>query len=304
MTTLRRHRRPVVALALARIPLVFAGDLLARPLLNAPGMATTNLWGLLCVVSVTACGGAGISSSPDPLESTLSSAQWACIGEATNDSAMSTVQEQGAPPVAFDVSLVEATTHAPVGGLDLTLCLRSDEDCTVPLSQATADAMGVATLQAPGPPSTLDGFVRVSGPGLATHYVFLPHRVPAYGSTMLVFELYTPAALQTVLGGAPAIDALHALVRVDTHDCADASAAGVVVSVGGSGLQDALIAYPAGDSRVVSPRLAQTDGTGAALGLGVRDGLVGVADVVDGQLAGGAVAFARAGAVSSLVVRP
>jgi hypothetical protein len=152
----------------------------------------------------------------------------------------------------------------------------------------------------PGDASSFDGFVRVSGTGLATHYVFLLHRTGARP-----VELYTPAALATAARtSALTLDPRKAVVRVDARDCADAAAAGVAVSVGGFAPGEPVTAYAIDGGAGLTRKSLATDASGIAVAFAVPDGDVGIAEVLAGKTAGGAIAFARAGAVSEVVARP
>jgi hypothetical protein len=256
-------------------------------------------------LSLVACTAPVGSSSTEAASASTLAAHWSCVGAPPATQPPTTVEQQGTPGTPFDVSLVEAFTHAPVGGLELAVCARSDADCGAPLSQGQADAMGLATLSAPGDPASFEGFVRVSGPDIATHYVFLPHRVPAWGTSALSVELYTPAALRTAARtSALSIDTQQAIVRVDAHDCADAPAAGVAVSIGAFAAGQPVTAYSVADGQSLSRRTTATDGSGIAVGFGLAEGDIGIADRLEGKLVGGAIAFTRAGAVSEIVVRP
>jgi len=268
-------------------------------------MNPVALLAVASALSLAACAAPADPASPAAAPASPAG-HWACLtapsstGEAIAQPASAAVGD-----VAFDVSLAEAFTHAPVGGLDLALCARNDALCAAPLSHAQADPLGVATLEAPGDPAAFDGFIRVSGPGLATHYVFLLHRVPAYGSTALAIELYTPAALATASATSGiAVDPGQAVVRVDAHDCADQAAAAVAVTVGATGEGEPAVAYLGDDGESLGRLGASTDGSGVAVGLDIPEGVIGAADRLDGQAAGGTLAFTVAGAVSEVVVRP
>jgi hypothetical protein len=256
------------------------------------------------LVVALALGGCGVPPVTSMAEPPVPPGQWSCLDVDGAASPPATLEAQ-LSAVPFDVALAEAFTHAPVGELDLEVCVRSDEACDEPLSRATADAEGLATLQAPGDASSFDGFVRVSGPDIATHYVFLPHRAATPGSGALPIVLYTPAALQAAARASGlSIDSQTAVVYVDARDCTGAPASGVTVSIGSFGRTTPIVAYAAGDGSSVSRKVGVTDPSGVAVGFDVPDGPIGVADLLGDRRAGGAIAFARAGAVSELVVRP
>jgi len=224
------------------------------------------------------------------------------------------------------VALQDAYTHAPVGDLLLAVCAMGDEDCATPASEAKADPTGNATLTVPVGRSSFDGFVRVSGAGIATHYVFLPEREAACPSCALDLPIYTPSALAatTQMTGLK-LDAKGGLVRVDLQDCAGAPAKDVTVSIGSFGCSESeamdgraktgllfpprgcrgpLFAYATGGHGSVTRAALATDATGVALGFGVPPGQLGIAQLLDGKTVAGAVGFARGGAVSEFVLRP
>lgn len=246
-----------------------------------------------------------VEPQPQPSGST-SAGHWGCLDAPPPAGSPSTpLSERPPADTPFDVSLVEAFTHAPIAGLGLVVCARTDADCAAPIWQAQADDQGVARLLSPGDPSAFDGFVRISGAGIATHYVFLSHRVAPNGASALPIEVYTPAALATgARASALALDPGKAVVRVDAHDCADAPAAGVAVSVGAFGQGEPAVAYVSGGSGELTRKATVTDASGIAVAFSVPESDVGVAELLGGRTAGGAIAFARAGAVSEIVVRP
>ena len=72
------------------------------------------------------------------------------------------------------------------------------------------------------------------------------------------------------------------------------------------GAQDdtAVTAYFTGAGTGLSRGASTTDPTGVAFAFGVPEGIVGVAARLDGTPVGGSIGLARAGAVTSVVVRP
>lgn len=255
--------------------------------------------GYVAVVALfaVACGGAESGTPPAP---STHPGDWTCLTRAAADAPLSAGQP---PPRRFVVSLQDAYTHASVAGVRISVCARKDEDCAAPASEVMADRAGEATLTAPGGPSSFDGFVRVSGPGIATHYVFLPGR--ACTGCALVLPLYTPSALEAtarMTGLKP--DASDAMVRADLEDCAGAPARGVSVSIGSFGRREPVVAYATGGHGGVTRAALTTDATGVALGLAVPPGPLGIAELLDGKTVAGAIGFTRGGAVSEFVVRP
>jgi hypothetical protein len=126
--------------------------------------------------------------------------------------------------------------------------------------------------------------------------------LPAPGYDLTV---YTQASLEMTahaLGGM-APDSQHGTVRVDAQDCAGYPAAGIALVVG-SEQPIAATRYFVGDGAALSASAEATDASGVALAFGVPAGPVGVAGRLVGQPVGGAMAYAHAGAVTSVVVRP
>lgn len=239
----------------------------------------------------------------------------------------SAVRAAAQAPQRFEVALQDASTLAPIGGAQLAVCTRTDEDCARPASRGVTDASGTAMLDAPGGPTTFDGFVRVSGADdIATHYAFLPNRVASCTACIVVLPLYTPSALRAMAQSTGLnLDEGGGLVRVDVEDCAGAPAEDVTVSIGSFGCSEAgppfepgrrgfpfgpqgcagpIVAYGAGGHGSISRTALSTDSTGVALGFGVPAGQLGIAGLRDGKTVAGALGFARAGAVSTFVVRP
>jgi hypothetical protein len=204
----------------------------------------------------------------------------------------------------MNVRVREAYSGVPVTDADITVCDGTDEDCAAPFAHARADASGNALLAYDGGPSLSGAFLRITGSEITMHYVFLAGRTPAAGSTSLDVDVYIPAALQAMaqLAGV-AWDPTSSLVRIDAQDCAGVAASGVTMSIGSFGATQPVVAYLDGGGRPTRLTFA-TDSSGIALGFGVAAGDVGVADLLDGQPVGGALGFARSGAVSMLVVRP
>lgn len=275
----------------------------------------------LLAAAAAACSGSSPSWSPPQPEAPPG--DWSCLNPLALASPLTAVQ----PPRGFAVSLEDAATHAPVGDLRLAVCARNDQDCASPISRATADGSGHATLSAPEGPSTYDGFVRVSGPGVATHHFFLPGRVAACDSCALALPLYTPSALEAIAGTTKlSLDARGGMVRTDLEDCAGTAAPGVSVSIGSFGCSELgattkgaarsgfvtpeecaapAVAYATGGYGNGFTRAAlATDATGVALGFGVPPGQLGIAEVLDGKTVAGALGFTRGGAVSEFVLRP
>ncbi|HTQ44684.1 MAG TPA: hypothetical protein VMI75_18110 [Polyangiaceae bacterium] len=276
--------------------------------------------GHVAIVGLFAAACSGVAN-PGPPEPPAHPGDWTCVGKGTT-ARLEPVQPRG----RFAVALQDASTHAPVGDLLLAVCALEDEDCATPASQEKADHTGSATLTVPVGRSPFDGFVRVSGASIATHYVFLPEREAACPSCALVLPIYTSSALATLtkMTGLK-LDAKEGLVRVDLQDCAGAPAKDVSVSIGGfncseSGAMDAgaragvlfrpegcrkpLVAYATGGNGSVTRAALASDATGVALGFGVAPGRLGIAALLDGKTIAGAIGFTRGGAVSEFVLRP
>ncbi len=282
-------------------------------MLRGPGVA------FVCVC-VAACG--GTSSPAPPPEKSAPPGDWTCLGGKPSTAAVAEAEPQS----RFEVALQDAYTRAPVGRAQLAICTREDEDCARPVSTGMSDDTGKATLSTPGRPESFDGFVRVLGQGIRTHYVFLPNRVAACAGCPVALPLYTFDALRmTALTTGLAPDARGALVRVDLQDCAGAPAEGATVSIGSfgcsalgatlgrqrtgfpfgpQGCAGPIVAYATGGRGTVSRTALSTDTTGVALGFGVPAGPLGIAELLDGKTVAGALGFARDGAVSTFVVRP
>jgi hypothetical protein len=277
--------------------------------------------GHVAIVGLFAAACSGVAN-PGPPGPPAHPGDWACVGKGTT-ARLEPVHPRG----RFTVALRDAHTHAPVGDLLLSVCALEDEDCATPASQSKADDTGSATLTVPvpvgGPP--FDGFVRVSGASIATHYVFLSEREAACPSCALVLPIYTSTALATLteMTGLK-LDAKDGLVRVDLQDCAGAPAKDVSVSIGGfncrepgamdggaragvlfrpEGCRQPLVAYGTDGRGSVTRAALATDATGVALGFGVAPGRFGIAALLDGRTVAGAIGFARGGAVSEFVVR-
>ncbi len=93
------------------------------------------------------------------------------------------------------------------------------------------------------------------------------------------------------------------VVRVDALDCDSTAARGVSVTIDGTD-GPVVTAYVSGGGAAISRDAAGTDLTGVAFAFGVPGGMIGVTGKADGVPIGGALGFVRAGAVSSVVVRP
>lgn len=276
----------------------------------------------LCSFLATACS-AGAGTTP-PEASPAHAGDWTCVGRAVAVP-RATVEPTG----PFVVSLQDAGTHARLPGLRLAVCARADEDCATPVSQGMTDDRGEAKLSAGSiPPSSFDGFLRVSGPGIAPHFVFLREREGACASCALVVPLYTPSALHVItrMTGL-ALDARSGLVRAELEDCAGAPARDVSLSIGSFGCSEVgaregfvkrgspffgpdggcagpVVAYATGGHGDVTRAALATDATGVAFGFGVPPGPLAVVELLDGNTAAGALGFARGGAVSEFVLRP
>jgi hypothetical protein len=257
-------------------------------------MSLGRLASMLALAPLAACAmptaSPGESSSP-------ASGDWACAASPNAAEA----QPPGGP---LSVRVREAYSGLPVTDADVTVCDGTDQDCTAPYAHTRVDATGSAQLASAGGPSLSGAFLRITGSEIATHYVFLAGRASAEGSTSLDVDVYIPAAIQAMaqLAGV-AWDPASPLVRIDAQDCAGVAASGVTVSIGSFGTTQPVVAYLDGGGRPTRRTFA-TDTSGIALGFVVSAGDVGVADLLDGKPVGGGLGFARAGAVSMIVVRP
>jgi hypothetical protein len=265
-----------------------------------------------------ACSGVANPGLPQP---EAHPGDWGCVGRGST-APLEAVQ----PRASFAVSLQDAYTHASVGDLLLAVCALDDEDCASPVAQGKVDRTGNATLTGLAGPSPFDGFVRVSGAGIATHYVFLSDRTGTCPSCALVLPIYTPSAIQaTAQMTGLKLDTRGGWVRADLQDCAGAPAKDVSVSIGSFGCSELgsmqgpveralpfgpegcrgpLVAYATGGQGSVTRAALATDATGVALGFGVPAGRLGVAELLDGKTVAGVLGFTRGGAISEFVLRP
>jgi hypothetical protein len=99
------------------------------------------------------------------------------------------------------------------------------------------------------------------------------------------------------------LDPQHGVLRVEAHDCVGAPAAGVSLDPSAS-IAEAQIAYFAGDGSVLEPGATATDETGVAIAFGVAQRSFGVQEAIARKAVGGALGFAGAGAVTSVVALP
>jgi hypothetical protein len=188
----------------------------------------------------------------------------------------------------------------PIVEVRVSACAASDTACSSPLATARADDQGEAALDVAASP--FDGYLEISRDDMTTNVVFLSGHAPQAG----VYELtvYTPASLgMTARLAGVALDPTRGVVRIETHDCGGAPAAQVSVGVS---TRDALthVAYFEGGGGALSTSASSTDDTGIAIAFGVREGSFGVHESLGRSNVGGAIAFARAGAVSSVVAMP
>jgi hypothetical protein len=276
--------------------------------------------GHVAIVGLLAAACSGVAT-PGPPPSARPG-DWTCVNPREAAAPLGAVQ----PPVPFTVSLQDAYTHASVGDVQLTVCDSRDEDCAKPVSEGKVDRTGIATLTAPGGPSSFDGFVRVTGAGIATHYVFLADRAGTGAWLTIVLPIYTSSALDsTARMTGLKLDAQGGMVRVDLQDCAGAPAEDVSVSIGSFGCSEygtvgglvrtgfpfgpqgcagPLVAYATGGHGSMTRAALTTDATGVALAFGVPPGPLGIAQLLDGKGVAGALGFTRGGAVSEFVLRP
>jgi hypothetical protein len=268
-------------------------------------MNTPMLPAILASLSLAACAGS-VSASPTDSSQASVAGDWSCVAAAAQDGTQSTVRPGAPSGDSFVVHFREAYSGADVGGVAVTACALFDRSCTWPLAHARADDLGLVTLNVPGGLGAFNGYLEVSGPAMATNLVFVAGRRPAAGSTAVDLEVYTPTALgiTATLAGVT-LDPQRGVVRVDAHDCADAAARGIAVVISTSGA-GTVTAYSTGGGAALSPDALATDDTGVVFGFGAPEGSLGIAarQTGTGEPVGGAFAFARAGAVSLVDVRP
>jgi len=274
-------------------------------------MSPLHLSATLACLSLAACTGtvAGSTDTSTAGSSPASAGDWTCVAAATHAGTLVTFHAAQAttPPStgdSFTVHFREAYSAADVGGVLVLACSMFDEDCASPLAHTQADDAGLATLDVPGGLPSFNGYLQVTAAAMPTNLVFVPGRRPAYGSSAIDIDVYTATALGTAatLAGVTIGPALGVL-RVDAHDCANAPAAGVALAIGS---QDGPVVtrYLTSDGADLPQSRSTTDATGTAFAFGVVSGMIGIAAKVDGAPVGGSIGFARAGAVSSVLVRP
>ena len=273
-------------------------------------MKALHLSATVACLSLAACSGAVAGSTAPSAAGTspASAGDWTCVTTAdAGPLAADPLPQATAVPGGGDsvaVHLREAYSAADVGGALVTACLMFDEDCTSPVAQTLADDAGLATLPMPGGLPAFNGYLQVTAAAMPTNLVFVAGRSPPYGSSVFQVDVYTDTALgiTATLAGLTIGPALGVL-RVDARDCANAPAEGVTLTIGS---QDGPVVtrYMENDGADFARSGRATDATGVAFAFGVVDGPVGVAAAVDGAPVGGSIGFSRAGAVSSVVVRP
>ena len=124
------------------------------------------------------------------------------------------------------------------------------------------------------------------------------------GTSFFEVVVYTPVALgiTAVLAGVTAYPG-RGIVQVESHDCSGAPSAGVSLGVSTSD-RATTIAYFSAGGAALAPGAKATDATGVAIAFGVPDSGFGVREALGTRAVGGALAFSRAGAVSSVVALP
>jgi hypothetical protein len=273
-------------------------------LLKAPGMnvflSPSHLLALAVLLPTAGCGGRVVSMGGASPAGDTAPADWTCLGP---DAPQNTTKAAAVSPGPLVVAVREAYSGVPVTDAVVSACAAADTACAAPLARASTDAAGTVTLAVPqgvdAPAALL-----VTASEMPPHWVFLANRAPSADTGVLDVDVYIAPALEAMarLAGVPS-DPTTAVVRVDARDCGGAAASGVAVSMGATGGVTPAVAYLDGDGSTTRAT-SGTDATGIALGFGVPPGEVGVADAIEGQPAGGATAFAHAGAVSMLVVGP
>jgi hypothetical protein len=206
------------------------------------------------------------------------------------------------------VHVVEAYSQRGLGGLAVRACDVSDETCATPLARATTDDAGAATLTvrrgADQEGGTFGGYLEVTGEGMPTNLVFFDGRTASEGGFFDVVVYTTQALGITASLAGVKLDPQRGVVRIEARDCAHAPAAGVSLALSSGDAQTSL-AYSTGSGASLSRgREATTDRTGVAVAFGVKPGGFGVHEGRGQHGVGGALAFARASAVSSVVALP
>ncbi len=279
---------------------------------------------LLVAVSLVACSAVPVSGGASPAPSgsppPAVTGDWNCLmGSIAIDPQVQRIPPVTAPAPArrppplqplrsgdtFGVHLFEAYSHADVGGVQVTACNAYDPDCASPLGHAQADDSGLATLTVPGGLAGLDGYLRITGTLMPDNDVFFGGRVRAGDTNPVDVTVYTGPALgitETLAG--ETLDPQLGMVRVDAVDCAQAAAGGVGIAIEHGSVASSPVEYFTSDGEMLSRTAGVTDTSGVALVFGVSPGAIGFTGHVQGVTIGSTVGFARAGAVSSVVLRP
>jgi len=206
------------------------------------------------------------------------------------------------PQNTLAVHLVEAYSSSDVGGVTVLACNASDTTCASPIAGAQADDSGLATLTLPGAGGSFDGYLEITGAEMPTNLVFFDGRTSQSGSYEVVVYTGPALGITAALAGMR-LDPLSGVLRVDAHDCVGAPAAGVTLGLSTSD-RATEIAYFTGAGGALLPNASATDETGVAIAFGVQASGFGVREALGATAVGGAIAFARPGAVSSVVALP
>jgi hypothetical protein len=235
------------------------------------------------------------SSAPAPAQGSTTTADWSCVGAGADYPSAFTVPTPGAATQGGTTALHlrEVYTQNPIVDATVTLCDMFDEACASPLAQSQSDVHGDAQIALP---ASFYGYFQISGTGLPTNLVYTGGVLP--GPTGLELTVYTGTALSMMTHRlSPAADPGSAVIDVEVLDCKGVPAPGVKLNMetNGSGMIEAY-----------TTSAQATDASGLAFGFDVPAGWVGVVGLrtSDVTYVGGAMGFARPGAVTSIILTP
>jgi hypothetical protein len=230
-----------------------------------------------------------------------STADWSCTQAGASLPDWSHPAALG-PQDTLAVHLVEAYSSSDVGRVTVLACNASDTTCASPLGGTQADDSGLATLTIPGAGGSFDGYLAITGDEMPPNLVFFDGRTSQAGSYEVIVYTAPALGITATLAGVT-LDARFGVLQVEAHDCVGAPAAGITLGLSTSD-RATEIAYFTGGGGALMPNASGTDETGVAIAFGVHASGFGVREALGATAVGGAIAFARPGAVSSVVALP
>jgi len=212
----------------------------------------------------------------------------------------------------YAVSLYLATTPDgnPVEGATIKHCANDDADCTNPLSTATSDGEGMASVLIPVSPSGYEGYLEISGPTIRT-VLFHGFRYTNLGA---ITGNYINPTLPTIFPqstinlissmGNVTVDDSRAIIFFSTRGCAEAPLGNVTVTTAASDAQTKTVYISGGMPSTTATMTTSSDGSGVLFNVPTTSATTTVSGSFGGVTFSTLTVHVRPGTITTLDVVP